>query len=276
MIIAQITDTHVTEPGRLLYGRLDTAPAFRRCIEALEAFRPRIDLVLHTGDLVDRGSAAEYDRFLSILGDLRLPFAAIPGNHDRREDFRAAFAGTDWLPTEGRFLSYVIDHLPVRIVCCDSMIPGSAHGEMCDDRLAWLDATLAAAPDRPTVVAMHHPPFATGIRGLGRDGLERGGPELAALLARHRNVVRLIAGHVHRPVTVGFGGTVACSAPAVCFPFDLDMTDGAPLSISFEPSGFAVHIWSDDDAGLVTHSVPLADVDPPLPFLKDGKRLIEG
>ena len=40
---------------------------------------------------------------------------------------------------------------------------GESGGLLCGDRLAWLEQQLAAAPATPTLVAMHHPPFTTGI-----------------------------------------------------------------------------------------------------------------
>ena len=48
----------------------------------------------------------------------------------------------------------------------------------------------------PAVVAMHHPPYPIGVRWIDRMGHAR--PErLAAVIARHPQVVRVIAGHVH-------------------------------------------------------------------------------
>jgi hypothetical protein len=77
------------------------------------------------------------------------------------------------------------------------------------------DRTLAEAPGRPTVVAMHHPPFVTGIGHMDRVGLS-GSEALAQVIARHPQVERIIAGHLHRPITVRFAKTVAgtCPSPA--------------------------------------------------------------
>ena len=46
---------------------------------------------------------------------------------------------------------------------------GEAGGALCEDRLRWIDRALAAAPGRPTLVLMHHPPFATGIAPTAPD-----------------------------------------------------------------------------------------------------------
>lgn len=46
---------------------------------------PQPDLALLTGDLVDRGTAAEYEMLRELLAPLRMPFLVIPGNHDDRD-----------------------------------------------------------------------------------------------------------------------------------------------------------------------------------------------
>ncbi len=268
MILAQITDTHIGEGGRAAFGRVDTAAALARCIDALHALDPAPDLVLHTGDLVERRTPEEYARFREVLAGLRLPFRAIPGNHDAREPMRAAFADTDWMPREGDYLQFAIEHLPVRILALDSTIPRRGSGELDAARLAWLEERLAEAPDRPTIVALHHPPFPTGMPEMDRGGFGNA-DRFAALLARHRNVERVICGHVHRAMTVRFGGTIASTAPSMSYQFALDRRDGAPLSYAFEPPGFHLHVWSEG-VGLVTHLVPIGDYET-IPFLKDGK-----
>jgi 3',5'-cyclic AMP phosphodiesterase CpdA len=58
----------------------------------------------------------------------------------------------------------VIDDYPVRIVAVHSVVPGRIEGIVRDEQLAWLDRTLAEKPTTPTLVMMHHPPFATGLQ----------------------------------------------------------------------------------------------------------------
>ncbi len=51
----------------------------------------------------------------------------------------------------------------MRLIVVDTTRPDESPGALSADRLAWLNAQLAAAPGLPTLVAMHHPPFATGV-----------------------------------------------------------------------------------------------------------------
>lgn len=96
-------------------------------------------------------------------------------------------------------------------------------------------AQLEAAPDTPTVVAMHHPPFTTGIRHMDDMGLREGADELEALIRQHPQVERILCGHLHRPITRRFGGTVAMTAPSPAHQITLDLTPDDTPSFIFEP-----------------------------------------
>jgi 3',5'-cyclic AMP phosphodiesterase CpdA len=92
MLIAQLSDLHIKPPGRLAYGRVDTAALLTAALADLTARRPAPDVVLLTGDLVDAGSAAEYAELRRLLAPLDCPVYVIPGNHDDRAGLRAGFA----------------------------------------------------------------------------------------------------------------------------------------------------------------------------------------
>ena len=38
-LFVQLTDLHIREPGRLAYGRLDTAPYLHRAVQTIEQLR---------------------------------------------------------------------------------------------------------------------------------------------------------------------------------------------------------------------------------------------
>ena len=60
MILVQITDTHIEEPGDLAYGRFDTAANLRNAVAAINRMDPGPDMVLHTGDMAHHGSPERY------------------------------------------------------------------------------------------------------------------------------------------------------------------------------------------------------------------------
>jgi Icc protein len=256
MLVAQITDTHITAPGKLLYGAVDTASALERAVAALGRTRPVPDVTLITGDLVDAGVPEEYAYLRTLLAPLRMPIFVIPGNHDAREPMRNAFAAEGYFPRLG-FLHYIIEDYPVRIVALDTLVPGEAGGALCKGRLQWIEQTLAASPERATLVAMHHPPFATGIVPMDRMGLA-GSADFAEIIRRHPQVERICCGHLHRAIDRRFAGTVAGTAPSTAHQAMLDLRPEEPLSFVFEPPGYQLHLWGED-AGLVTHTAAIGD-----------------
>ncbi|MCW5773889.1 MAG: phosphodiesterase [Rhodospirillaceae bacterium] len=271
MIVAQISDMHIRLPGQLAYRKVDTAKYLAEAVRRLNLVDPAPDLVILTGDLVDFSKPEEYAHLAALLAPLKAPFFLVPGNHDDRAPLRAGFPQHRYLGGEG-FINYALEDWPVRIVALDTLIPGEGGGELCAERLAWLDRTLAAAPERPTLVAMHHPPFRTGIRHMDNYGLKNA-DGFAAVIARHRQVERVIAGHLHRSIQCRVGGTVASTCPSTAHQIVLDLRDQAPLGFAFEPPGYQLHVWYPD-AGLVTHTAVIGDFDGPYPF-RDGGKLID-
>jgi 3',5'-cyclic-AMP phosphodiesterase len=256
MLIAQISDTHITPEGVLAYKRVDTSGFLARTIDHILHLDPRPDVVLGTGDLVDGASDAEYARLHHLLAPLPMPVYLIPGNHDDRGGIRRAFPGHAYLPRTG-FIQYVVDDGPVRLIALDTLIPGQAGGRMDEERVSWLDARLAEAPAKPTVIFMHHPPFATGIGYMDRLGLE-GADLLAAVVVKHPQVERVLCGHVHRSIQARFAGTIAMTAPGTAHQVGLDVRENQGLSLTLEPPGFGLHLWKPG-AGLVSHVVTVGD-----------------
>ncbi|MGQ0677319.1 MAG: phosphodiesterase [Rhodospirillales bacterium] len=257
MLIAQITDTHIKRAGELIYNRVDTLPMLEAAVAHLRRLDPQPDIVLATGDLADSGHSEEYARLRAALAPLRQPVYVIPGNHDERGALRAAFADHAYLPQSGEHLNYTIEHLPVRLVALDTLIPGEVGGRMDPARCRWLDQRLKEAPDKPTVVVMHHPPVTVGIEHLDDYRLQGAG-EFGAVLARHPQVERVVCGHAHRAMALRWRGTVVTVCPSTAHQFALDFRPGAPPIFTLEPPGFQLHDWRPG-VGLVTHTVCVGD-----------------
>jgi len=262
MLIAQITDLHVHAAGKLVSGRVDTNRMVRDCIDAIHRLARQPDMVLISGDLADCGLDEEYATLRAMLDGLGLPVYVIPGNHDRRDRLRAAFGDWGYLPADGAYLHYVIDADPLRLIALDTLSPGREHGEMDAPRLAWLDAALAAGGAKPTIIFMHHPPFATGLAGM--DAINcRGGAAMAEIVAAYPNVERVLAGHCHRPIQARWAGTIGSVAPSPAHQILLDLDPASAESrIMMEPPAFHLHLWRPD-VGIVTHQAYVGDFDGP-------------
>jgi Icc protein len=251
MLIAQITDTHIQAPGGRLDRWYDTAGQLERAIEHLNALNPAPDLVLLTGDSVDGGSHEEYSRLREILSKLQPPLYVIPGNHDNREEMRRHFLGDGYLPLEG-YLQYSIEDWPVRLVGLDTLVMGESGGFLCEERLDWLDKTLGRFPKKPTVIFQHHPPFQTGLAFMDAMGLENA-DELGQIITSHKQVVHIVAGHLHRPITASFSGVVTTVCPSTAHQMALDLPPSRGLSVVMEPPAASLLWWNEKTEKLVHH-----------------------
>lgn len=275
MLLAQISDLHIKRPGALAYRRVDTAAYLARCVAALNALQPRPDAVIVTGDLVDQGDPEQYAHLKTLLAPLAIPYFLLVGNHDDRAALRAAFPERAELHRDGTFIQYAADLGPLRLIALDSLVPGHSAGTLCDARLAWLAAQLDDAAGKPTVVALHHPPFACGIGHMDELRLEpSAAARLATLIAAYPNVERVMCGHVHRSMFVRFGGTIASAVPAPAHQVALDLRDDAPSAFVMEPPGFALHRY-EPATGLVTHHAYVDAADGPYPFYEPEGALID-
>lgn len=270
MLIAQISDCHVTAAGGRIADRVDPGVGLDWAIAKLNEFTPEIDLVIGTGDLVDDARSDQYDRLERLLAGLDVPFLPLPGNHDDRTELRRRFRNLPDGPPE-----CPIDHIVdldvgterVRVVCLDTTVPGRHDGHLADAQLDWLDATLANAPDRTTIVAQHHPPIPSGIPAMDRYGLNGRDAE-AAVLARHRHVAAVISGHYHRSMHARVAGTMVSCCPSTAVQLAL-VFDHDQVRYGDEPTGLLLH--RVDRGEVASHLVPVAPSESWVPsWAADG------
>ncbi len=210
------------------------------------------DAVLMSGDLADNAADAEYELVHELLAQLGAPVYVLPGNHDDRDALRRHF---DLPGAVGTPVQYTVALGPLRLVVLDSTRPGEDRGELDADRLSWLDAELTGAPDRVTLVALHHPPVSTGVAAWDEIGLPAADRRaLGAVLDRHPQVRRVVAGHVHRTMTAELAGRAVLVAPSTYIQTRLNF-NSQEIETAAEPPGFAVHALFDGE--LASHVQPV-------------------
>src|SRR4051812_18739345 len=227
-VLVQLSDPHI----RIGPDDRGSARALAAAVERVLALPDRPAAVLVSGDIADSGAAAEYERARELLAPLDMPVHLLAGNHDafpERTAYTAACGG-------------------IRLVACDTSIPGRDEGELDAD---WLAARLAEDAETPTVVALHHHPVALGIPWLDRIGL-RAPERLAAVLTP--NVRRVVAGHVHRTSFATLAGVpvVTCASTNLQARLELGATT---MEMVAEPPSLLVHALAGGE--LVTHVQPV-------------------
>lgn len=249
MLIAHLSDSHITA------GALAAEPAsgLARALGRVLILDPTPDCVVITGDLVDHGRPDEYEVLRQVLAGFPVPVHLVTGNHDDPAQLLAAFP-------EMAAARYTVDYPDATVVALDSRVAGTPAGTLGADQLSWLDGELSRRPDVPAFVCLHHPPVEVGIPFM--DGIRlTDGAELAAVLARHRNVTRLLAGHLHGTVTTGFAGTVLTVAPSTYRQINLTSRPDLP-GYAHEPTAFLLHRLAGDSC--VTHSIQVSHAAAPV------------
>jgi 3',5'-cyclic AMP phosphodiesterase CpdA len=245
VLLAQLSDLHL---GANWEG-VDPQPRLERVIEAVRALPNPVDAVVVSGDLTAAGSDEDSLQARRLLERLEAPVHVLPGNHDLRGSLRRAFE----LPGEGDApIDYSVEVGELRLVVLDSTVPGEDRGAFAPEQLRWLDEELGKEPERPAILAMHHPPLVTGIPEW--DGINLVAPEreaLAAVVGRHPQLRAIVGGHLHRIVSSALAGCPVLSVPSTYLqilpdfdPADFEDEDAACWT---DPPGFALHVLRDGE-----------------------------
>ena len=158
----------------------------------------------------------------------------------------------------------VVPQTDVTVIGFDTSRAGQSGGFVDVERLDWLAEQIESATG-PTVVAMHHPPFRTGIDwmdALGFDDLE----SLQQVLTAHP-ATRVIAGHFHRPISSQIGATPVSVGIATAPHVALDLSNAAVPAIINDPIGYQLHCVTNDPSPMVishTRYIDRASVPQPI------------
>ena len=227
--------------------------------------------IILTGDLTHDGVVRDYETLRDVLAGAPCPVHFMVGNHDIRENFQAVFPAVD--KTKTGHVQKVIDTEFATLVLLDTLqappysYPFSHIGVLCADRLAWLDAQLAAS-EKPCILFLHHPPHDTGF--VAMDAIKLGnGPEFYDLIERHGNVQQIVCGHVHRTISGVHRGVPFCQfkslvgqMPMLFDVMDFHMETDEPAAygiLMLTPDGVLAHTedFELSDLGAIRRSGPV-------------------
>lgn len=187
-----------------LVGSLDL---LRRAVDCINT-QLRPDLVVITGDLVDRGNDIESLREVkSRLDRLTCPYYPIIGDHDRPAVYEKVFPGK---------LNYTFDRGGWHFICLDA-----SSGKLAEKTLGWLKDDLSANRGQPTVVLLHRPlavdPFSQFLakKLYGAKLTLDNGAATWKLLQNFRDVRLVLSGHIHAASSAESGGIHFLTAPAL-------------------------------------------------------------
>ncbi|PPS46057.1 3',5'-cyclic-AMP phosphodiesterase [Chroococcidiopsis sp. TS-821] len=218
--IAQVTDIHLFADEKQELLGINTTKSFQAVVERLISLQNKIDALLVTGDLSQDGTPTSYQRLQHLLVPLNKPTYWIPGNHDdfavMQQILNQAFILPQKEFTWGGW----------NFVLINSAVPGNVRGHLSETTLAWLERQLVARKTQPTLIALHHPPFAVNSLWLDRSILENA-DEFFAILDRHPQVKLVLFGHIHQEFHCQRNGVHYLGSPATSVQFEPHSTQFA-------------------------------------------------
>ncbi|WP_417254131.1 phosphodiesterase [Celeribacter sp.] len=259
MLIAQISDSHLLTGGRKVAGRFDTGARFDDLVASLGAQPVRPDVILFSGDLGEDATLEEYTIIGEGMRSLSIPVLAVPGNHDARTPMLAALPDMVG-ETESGHLCLCDTQFDLAIIGLDTLVEGAPHGELCENRLAWLKETLAQCADRDVLIFMHHPPMTTGMQDMDSMGLLAGKDAFSKMVEQQGRVRGILCGHMHRSIQGECGGAPVRVSPSASHQIAFDLREASSFAFSSEPPQFMMHI-AEPNTPLVSHVVSILSTD---------------
>lgn len=259
--LIQLTDLHV----QVGPGDADAAARVERAIELVRRIDIDVAGVLVTGDLANDSRTDAHERAAELLGpllELGHPVLPLVGNHDDRQALRDTLGALDGIIELGseRHLQYAWQDGSWRVLALDTQHTGRDDGKLCDTRHEWLCAQLAAAPDTPTVLAMHHPPVPLGLPAFDAIGLRADHAErLHEVVIANEQIELVVCGHVHRPATSRLGHAPVFACPSVFYPARPDLVAGRAIALVDGPVGIGVHVRTASGS-IASHVRVIGDV----------------
>lgn len=228
--IAQLTDIHLFADDRQSVLGVSPLKSFQAVLERLRSMRQDIDLLLLTGDLSGDGKLESYETLQELVASLELPVYWLSGDRDnasameevlnlRLVSRRKSFERGNW-----------------NFVLLDSSVPGIEQGYLSIESLKWLDSQLRIALHKPTVVALHHPPFPIDSDWLDKSSLYNC-EDFFAVLDKHPQVKLVLFGHIHQEFCTLRNNIHYLGTPSTCVQFQ---PGSSKLALDQKSPGFRI------------------------------------
>ena len=225
LVLAHLSDTHLTSAGVRYNQVLDADAALDRAVAVLRAALAdgrRLDAVVLSGDLTDTGDPAAYRRLRAAVEPLGVPVIYATGNHDVRTEFHRSLLDR----TEDGPVLQVHRLGGLRVVVLDSTVPGAGQGRLAGAHLAALTAELAEPAPAGTIVVLHHAPLPPPSPLLSYFALESTSRHALARTVQDTDVRLILAGHHHLAQSGMLGGVPVAVAGSTAIRTDPLGPDG--------------------------------------------------
>jgi len=168
------------------------------------------DLVVCTGDLTHKGKVEQFQQVAEILRAIQVPFFAVPGNHDARNNGLMFFEKY----FQRLHSKLILQEKNLILLGMRSAKDDISEGELGDEQLEWMIHTLQKYPLQNRIIALHHHLVAVPYSGRQRNTLIDAGEVLE--INRLMKVDLVLMGHKHVPHVWRVGHSVLVYCGTTC------------------------------------------------------------
>lgn len=240
--VIQLTDPHLmADPSGSLLG-VNTRDSLDAVIALALKDSVAPDLILATGDLAQDGSEEAYRVFADKLKLFDCPSVWVPGNHDHVPVLQQMIAGTD------HGLHQVLAG-GWQFIQLDTAVHGKVYGELSEEELEFLSASLSAYPELPALVNLHHHPVDIGCDWMADIGL-RNREAFWQVIDRFSQVKIVLWGHIHQEFDTLRRNVRLLATPSTCIQFE---SESREFSVEEKAPGyrwFDLHRSGDFETGV--------------------------
>lgn len=208
--ITQITDCHLGESEGDELLSMNPDDSLHDVLALMNHQRPNNDLLLLTGDLANHPCPSVYQRLHSIIKhNVNYPFAWLAGNHDDPKMMAA-------LGDSVNMALHVLGNWVV--VLLNSRVAGATHGELSQQQLDFVQASLAKHRDKHVMVTLHHQPVPIGSAWMDRY-IVSNAADFWRVIDAHHHVKIVLWGHVHQAFSAQRQQVALFATPSSCIQF---------------------------------------------------------
>lgn len=265
MLIAHLTDFHCVPDGQKLANMLDVNALAKEAVLNVTGGRQYApDVLIYTGDLTHNADLPSTRAAREALDLSEVPYIAIPGGHDDFDSFAKVFPDQLSIGYGGGAVLNATEIAGHRFVAINTLGKGEVPG-WDDPASQELDAVLNQAPDTPTTVVLHHPPFQCNIavKTYYKDPEAIWARSLKQVISGHPQVKLMPCGHVHRVFQRIWAGAQVCSGASTAVQVDPDFSafwetashSERNIKLVLEPGFFGLYQW--DGSEFITYTLPI-------------------
>jgi len=218
--IIQFSDIHLDtkNPDKPVRKFASSVPMFKKAIFKVNILRPNI--VVFSGDMVNKPVESEFDVFLKNAKTLNVQFYPVFGNHDvgvngglsKKTMISKLNQNCNWLNLEKPYYALIQNEYVFIFMdgTTDKIITST--GTFSNEALAFLDQTLSQYSDKKAIIVQHFP-LMTPFKSASHEVTNKA--QYLSILDKHKNVIMVLAGHYHSSKTVERNNVLHITTPSM-------------------------------------------------------------